>query len=335
MKKQQLGQGLEVSAVGLGCMGLSHAYGKPTAEGEAVRLIRDAVQLGCTFFDTAECYGTPDDPHQNEVLVGRALAPYRDRVVIGTKFGLTFDLEDGKVNHDLVPDARPEAIRRSVEGSLRRLGTDYIDIYYQHRQDPNVPVEVVAEVMRDLIREGKIRAWGLSEVGEDVIRRAHAVCPVTAVQNRFSMMARWYEKLFPTLEELGIGLVAFSPLANGLLSCAYRDDSAFEKDGSDYRAIMPQFSPEAMEQNQGLLHLVDELAAAHDATPAQISLAWMICKKPWIAPIPGTRKELRLRENLGAADIELAADEVAAIDAALDGICMSEVFGGSVVKKAS
>lgn len=267
--------------------------------------------------------------------MGRALAPYRDRVVIGTKFGLAFDLKDGKVNHGLVPDARPEAIRRSVEGSLRRLGSDYIDIYYQHRQDPNTPVEVVAEVMADLIREGKIRAWGLSEVGEDVIRRAHAVCPVAAVQNRFSMMARWYEKLFPVLEELGIGLVAFSPLANGLLSCAYRDNSSFAKDGSDYRAIMPQFSPEAMEQNQGLLHLVDELAATHGATPAQISLSWMIRKKPWIAPIPGTRKELRLRENLGAADIDLAADEVAAIDAALDGIGMSEVFGGSAVKKAS
>ena len=335
MKQQELGQGLSVSAVGLGCMGLSHAYGQPVAEAEGVALIRKAVELGCTFFDTAECYGTSEAPHENEVLVGKALAPYRDQVVIGTKFGLSFDLEDGKVNHDLVPDARPETIRRSVDGSLQRLGTDYIDIYYQHRQDPRVPVEIVAEVMADLIREGKIRAWGLSEVGEDVVRRAHAVCPVAAVQNRYSMMARWYESLFPTLEELGIGLVAFSPLANGLLSGAYRDTSSFSQDGSDYRTVMPQFAPEALAQNEALLALVEEVAAAHDATPSQISLAWMICKKPWIVPIPGTRKVSRLRENLGAASIELTAAEVAAIDEALNGMTMSSVFGGSAVKKAS
>lgn len=333
MKQQELGQGIAVSAVGLGCMGLSHAYGQPVAEADGIALIREAVDLGCTFFDTAECYGTPDSPHENEVLVGRALAPVRDKVVIGTKFGLAFDLEDGKVNHDLVPDARPETIRRSVEGSLMRLGTDYIDLYYQHRQDPNVPVEEVAQVMSDLIKEGKIRAWGLSEVGEDVIRRAHAVCPVAAVQNRYSMMARWYEAIFPTLEELGIGLVAFSPLANGLLSGAYRDSSSFSTDGSDYRVVMPQFTLEAMAANRDLLALVHEVAAVHDATPAQISLAWMICKKPWIAPIPGTRNPQRLRENLGAAAVELTSEEVAAIDAALDTMDMSAVFGGSAVKE--
>lgn len=332
MKKQTLGQGLEVSAVGFGCMGLSHAYGQPVDEEAGIALIREAVDLGCTFFDTAECYGTPEAPHENEILVGRALAPVRDKVVIGTKFGLKFDLDDGKVNHDLVPDARPETIRRSVEGSLQRLGTDYIDLYYQHRQDPNVPVEEVAQVMSDLIKEGKIRAWGLSEVDEDTIRRAHAVCPVAAVQNRYSMMARWYEALFPTLEELGIGLVAFSPLANGLLSGAYKDGSSFATDGSDYRVVMPQFTAEAMAENRDLLALVHDVAVAHDATPAQISLAWMICKKPWIAPIPGTRKSERLRENLGAAAVELSPEEVAAIDAALDAMEMSPVFGGSKVK---
>lgn len=265
MRKQKLGQGIEVSAVGMGCMGLSHAYGTPTNEDEGIALIREAVELGCDFFDTAESYGTPGDPHANEVLVGRALAPYRDKVVIGTKFGLSFDLNDGKVNHDLVPDARPETIRKSIDGSLLRLGTDYIDIYYQHRQDPNVPVEEVAQVMADLIREGKIRAWGLSEVDADVIRRAHAVCPLAAVQNRYSMMARWYESIFPALEELNIGLVAFSPLANGLLTGAYKDASSFERDGSDYRTIMPQFTAEAIEKNKDLLALVEEVAIMHDA----------------------------------------------------------------------
>ncbi|MCI8468663.1 MAG: aldo/keto reductase [Eggerthellaceae bacterium] len=335
MRQQLLGRGLSVSAVGLGCMGLSHAYGQPVDEAEAVSLIREAADLGCTFFDTAECYGTPDAPHDNEVLVGKALAPIRDQVVIGTKFGLSFDLGDGKVNHDLVPDARPEVIRRSLEGSLLRLGTDHVDLYYQHRQDPAVPVEVVAEVMADLIREGKVLHWGLSEVGEDVIRRAHAACPVTAVQNRYSMMARWYEGLFPVLEELGIGLVAFSPLANGLLSGAYGDQSSFATDGSDYRTVMPQFAPEALRENQGLLDLVGDVARDHGATPAQVSLAWMMCKKPWIVPIPGTRRPDRLRENLGAAAVELSADEVTALDEALESVGMSAVFGGSAVKAAS
>lgn len=333
MKKQELGQGLKVSAVGMGCMGLSHAYGKPTDEKEAIDLIRLAVEEGCSFFDTAECYGTPEDPHHNERIVGEALAPYRDQVVIGTKFGLGFDLNDGRVNHALVPDARPEVIRASVEGSLKRLKTDHIDLYYQHRQDPNVPVEEVAQVMSDLIKEGKVLHWGLSEVDEDVIRRAHAICPLAAVQNRYSMMARRYETIFPTLEELGIGLVAFSPMANGLLTGAYGKGSSFEKDGTDYRAVMPQFTDEAMEKNAGLFALLHELASEHGATPAQVSLAWMICKEPWIVPIPGTRKPDRLKENLGAASIDLSKDEVAAIDEALDSMEMSEVFGGSAVQK--
>ena len=333
MKQQALGQGIRVSAVGLGCMGLSHAYGKPTDEREAINLIRLAVEEGCTFFDTAECYGTPQDPHHNERIVGEALEPYRDSVIIGTKFGIEFDLNDGKVNHGLIPDARPEKIRASVEGSLKRLRTDHIDLYYQHRQDPNVPVEAVAQVMSDLISEGKVVHWGLSEVDEETIRRAHAVCPLTAIQNRYSMMARRYESLFPVLEELGIGFVAFSPLANGVLSEAYGKGYAFDKEHGDYRAAMPQFSTEAMEQNEELFTLLRELANRYDATPAQISLAWMICKKPWIVPIPGTRKPDRLRENLGAADIDLSLEEVTAIDAALDGMEMSEVFGGSTVKR--
>lgn len=334
MEYRELGQGLAVSAVGLGCMGMSHAYGAPADERAMRNLIAQAIDEGCTFFDTAECYGTSDDAHHNEKLVGAALAPYRDRVVIATKFGLTFDLEDGKVNHDLVPDARPESIRRAVDGSLSRLGVDCIDLYYQHRQDPKVPVEDVARVMADLIAEGKIRHWGLSEVGEDVVRRAHAVCPVCAVQNRYSMMARWYEELFPVLDELGIGYVAFSPLANGLLSGRYADACAFSAEEGDYRAVMPQFASKNRALVDELLALVEEAAAAHHATPAQISLAWMLAKSPHLVSIPGTRKPSRLTENLEAAEVHLGAEEVAAIDAALDELGELPVFGGSTVKEA-
>ena len=240
MKERALGTDLVVSEIGLGCMGMSHAYGAPADEDQMIELIHDAVKLGCTFFDTAEVYGTADNPHMNERLIGKAVKPCRGEVVIATKFGIHFDLDDGKVNHGLVPDARPDSIRRSLEGSLERLQTDRIDLYYQHRQDPNVPVEVVAETMRELIDEGLITYWGLSEVNEETIRRAHAICPVTAIQNRYSMMARWYESLFPVLEELHIGFVAFSPLANGFLTGAYSSDSKFEE-GADYRSVMPQF----------------------------------------------------------------------------------------------
>lgn len=325
------GTALEVSVVGFGCMGMSHAYGNPLGQREATDLVAQAVDAGCTFFDTAECYGTADDPHANEVLVGRALAPYRDKAKIATKFGIHFDLDDGQVNHGLVPDARLETIRASVEGSLRRLGTDRIDLYFQHRQDPSVPVEEVAGVMADLIAEGKILHWGLSEVDEATIRRAHAVCPLTAVENRYSMMARWHESLFGTLEELGIGFVAFSPMANGLLTGRYTETASFDEPG-DYRAVMPQFAPGAHERNRPLLELLEGTAQRHGASPAQISLAWMLCKKPYIVPIPGTRKPERLAENLGAADVALSADEVAAIDAALDAMDLSDVFGGSAVR---
>ncbi len=247
-----------------------------------------------------------------------------------TKFGIHFDMSSPAVNKPLVPDSRPEVIRASVEASLKRLNTDHIDLYYQHRLDPKVPIEEVARVMADLIREGKITHWGLSEANAETIRRAHAVCPVTAIQNRYSMMARWYEELFPMLEKLHIGYVAFSPLANGFLSGKYDKNTRFEA-GTDYRSVMPQFQPEGIDQNRALLDLLNKLAGEKNATPAQISLAWMLCKKPYIVPIPGTRKAARLQENAGAADVCLSAAEVQAIDTALGGMEMSQVFGGSRV----
>ena len=331
MEYRYLGNsGLRVSAVGLGCMGMSHAYGAPAGHREMTELLAQAVDLGYTLFDTAESYGTEDNPHDNEELVGEALRPYRDRIVLSTKFGISFDTESGKVPYPLITDSRPETIRRSLEGSLRRLHTDHIDIYWQHRVDTNVPVEEVAEVMNSLIREGKILHWGISEATEDTIRRAHAVCPLAAVQNRYSMMARWYEALFPVLEELGIGLVAFSPLANGLLSDRYTASSSFDP-STDYRASMPQFRADSFDKNRELLALLRRLAEEKNATPAQISLAWMLCKKPWIVPIPGTRKPGRLEENAKSADIVLAEGEVKEIDHALDAMTMSGVFGGTPV----
>lgn len=330
METRVLGKDLMVSAVGLGCMGFSHAYGAPTDEKETIRLLRRAFDLGYTFFDTAEVYGTPDDPHINEALVGKALAPVRNQVVITTKFGLRFDRESGKVPLPLIPDSRPETIRRSVEGSLRRLGTDHIDLYFQHRIDPAVEPEEVAGVMADLMKEGKITHWGISEANEDYLRRANAVCPVTAVQNRYSMMARKYESLFPVLEELGVGLVAFSPMANGFLTGRYGKGQHFNP-ATDYRAAMPQFTDEAVDQNAALLKLLNDMAVEKHATPAQISLAWMLCKRPWIVPIPGTRKEDRMTENAGAARIKLSSDEVDALDRALDSMKMSAVFGGTTV----
>lgn len=330
MQYRTLGSDLTVSAVGLGCMGMSHAYGAPADKKEMAELLAQAVDLGYTFFDTAEVYGTPEHPHNNEELVGAALKPYRDKIVLATKFGIHFDMSSTATNKPLVPDSRPEVIRASVEASLKRLGTDHIDLYYQHRLDPKIPIEEVAGVMADLIREGKITNWGLSEATEDTIRRAHAVCPVTAIQNRYSMMARWYESLFPVLEELHIGYVAFSPLANGFLSGKYDKSSRFDA-GTDYRSAMPQFQPENIDRNHDLLTLLQKLAEQNNATPAQISLAWMLCKKPYLVPIPGTRRLSRLLENAGAADVTLSAEEVAAIDKALDGMAMSEVFGGSKI----
>lgn len=330
MQYRTLGSDLTISAVGLGCMGMSHAYGAPADKKEMTELLAQAVDLGYTFFDTAEVYGTPEHPHDNEELVGAALKPYRDKIVLATKFGIHFDMTSTATNKPLVPDSRPEVIRTSVEASLKRLGTDHIDLYYQHRLDPEIPIEDVAGVMADLIREGKITHWGLSEATEDTIRHAHAVCPVTAIQNRYSMMARWYEDLFPVLEELHIGYVAFSPLANGFLSGKYDKTSRFDA-GTDYRSVMSQFQPENIDRNHDLLALLQKLAEQNNATPAQISLAWMLCKKPYIVPIPGTRRLSRLLENAGASDVMLSAEEVSAIDEALNSMEMSEVFGGNKI----
>lgn len=330
MQYRTLGSDLTVSAVGLGCMGMSHAYGAPADKKEMAELLAQAVDLGYAFFDTAEVYGTPEHPHDNEELVGAALKPYRDKIMLATKFGIHFDMSSTATNKPLVPNSRPEVIRASVEASLKRLGTDHIDLYYQHRLDPKIPIEEVAGVMADLIREGKITHWGLSEATEDTIRRAHAVCPVTAIQNRYSMMARWHEDLFPVLEELHIDYVAFSPLANGFLSGKYDKSSRFDA-GTDYRSVMPQFQPENIDRNHDLLTLLQKLAGQNNATPAQISLAWMLCKKPYLVPIPGTRRLSRLLENAGAADVMLSAEEVSVIDEALNDMEMSEVFGGSKI----
>lgn len=328
METRILGSDFRVSAVGLGCMGFSHAYGAPTGRAETVQMLRNAYDLGYTFFDTAEVYGTQEEPHINEQLVGEALKPFRNHIQIASKFGIHFDMSSSQVNHPLVPDSRPEVIRSSVEGSLKRLQTDHIDLYFQHRIDPAVEPETVAEVMAELVKEGKILHWGISEANEEYLRRAHAVCPVTAVENRYSMMARQYETLFPVLEELGVGLVAFSPMANGFLTGKYGKGMQFDPK-YDYRSNMPQFTDEAVEKNQALLDLLYHMAEDKSATPAQISMAWMLCKKPWIVPIPGTRKLERLKENAGAAEVKLTETEVQTLDDALEQIEMSEVFGGS------
>ena len=322
MKKRKLGE-LEVSSVGFGCMGLTHAYGAAVPIKEAVQQIRDAFEAGYTYFDTAECYlGTFADgsPANNELVVGEALRPVRDKVVIATKFGVQHE------GDHLLMDSSPETIRRSVDGSLKRLGIDCIDLYYQHRIDPKVEPETVAEVMNELIKAGKIRHWGISEADEDYLRRANAVCKVTAIQNRYSMMARWHENLFPVCEELNVGYVAFSPLANGILSDAFKKGDTFAE--GDFRNSMPQYTDKGHEESTALLHYLRELAEQKNATPAQISLAWMLCKKPFICPIPGTRKIERMQENAGAADIVLTLEEVQAIDKKLENMEMSDVFGG-------
>lgn len=315
-----LGKDLKVSAVGLGCMGFSHAYGVPTDKKEAIRLIQQAMDFGYNFFDTAEVYG----PYMNEEIVGEALKHHHNEVVIATKFGIY--LEHGSTGVP-IPNGRPEVIRQSVEGSLKRLQVDCIDLYYQHRTDPTVEPEEVAMVMADLIKEGKISHWGISQVDETYLRRANAVCPVTAVENRYSMMARDYAALFPTLEELNIGFVAFSPIANGFLSGKYDKNTQFAKE--DYRSKMPQFTAESIDKNQELLTLLQDMAKDKNATLAQISMAWMLCKKPYIVPIPGTRKLERLQENAKASEIILTAQEVAKMDKALEQMEMSEVFMGT------
>lgn len=328
MKTRILGKDLEVSAVGLGCMGMSHAYGPAPDKKEMTELLSEAVDKGYTFFDTAEVYGTPENPHDNEELLGEALKPYRNRIVLASKCGIRFDEDSTEVNKPLIPDGRPETIKKSVEGSLKRLQTDHLDLYYIHRIDRNVPIEETAGAMKELIGAGKITHWGISEADEATLRKAHAVCPVTAVQNRYSMMYRDYEALFPVLEELQIGFVAFSLLANGFLSAKYNKDSRFDA-GTDYRGVMPQFSPEGMDKNKEMIGYLTEMADRKNATPAQISLAWMLAKKPWIVPIPGTRKYGRLVENAQAADVELTEQEVQDLDRMLDTVPMSEVFGGS------
>ena len=313
MKTRILGKAspLEVSEIGLGCMGMSHGYGPARDPAEMTKVLRAAVERGVTFFDTAECYG----PFANEELVGRALAPFKGRVVIATKFGIT--IRGGAPGGAQVVDGRPEVIRRSVEGSLRRLGVEAIDLYYQHRVDPQVPPEEVAGTVADLIREGKVRHWGLSEAGVATIRRAHAVCPLTAIQSEYSMMWREPERtLIPTLEELGIGLVPFSPLGKGFLTATIGKDATFAKD--DFRSVVPRFAPENLAANQSLAGLVRRLAAVKGCTPAQIALAWVLAQRPWIVPIPGTRRLDRLDENLAAAEIALSPADLAEIRAALD-----------------
>lgn len=294
-------------------------------------LLSEAVDRGYTFFDTAEVYGTPENPHDNEELLGEALKPYRNRIVLASKCGIRFDETSTAVNKPLIPDGRPETIRKSIDGSLQRLQTDHLDLYYIHRIDRNVPIEETAGAMKELIEAGKITHWGISEADEETLRRAHKVCPVTAVQNRYSMMYRDYEALFPVLEELQIGFVAFSPLANGLLSAQYNKDSKFEK-GTDYRSAMPQFTPEAFDKNEEMIRYIKEMADKKNATPAQISLAWMLAKEPWIVPIPGTRKYGRLIENAQAAEGSLSRQEVEDLDRMLDTVPMSGVFGGSKVE---
>ena len=313
---------MAVSDVGLGCMGFSHAYGEAMEHAAAVDMMRRAYDMGYTFFDTAECYTGYDAAGNgvaNEVPVGEALRPMRDKVVLATKFGVQH-----LPGRRELRDSRPEVIRRSVEGSLRRLGTDYIDLYYQHRIDANVPPEEVAQTMAELIREGKIRHWGISEVGEEYLRRAHAVCPVAAVQNCYSMVERQDAGLFPVLEELGVAYVSYSPLANGLLSVHF--DTQFTSP-LDHRSFMRQFKPEGLEASRELLNLLSQLAAELHATPAQVALAWMLCKKPYIIPIPGSRKEARLRENFGAASLLLSPQQVAAIDARLAAMDLTPIGG--------
>ena len=318
MKTRVLGQGLEVSAIGLGCMGMDHAYGAPADREEMIKLIRRAVELGCNFFDTAVVYG-----EANEVLLGKALEIYnREDVIIATKFGIYGQkMVDGKPENDL--NSKPDSIREQLEGSLERLGVDYIDLYYQHRVDPEVEPEVVAGVMKELLAEGKIKHWGLSNAPLDYLRRAHAVCPVTCIENQYSMVFREPEdEIFKVCEEMGIGFVAYSPLGNGFLSGKYDANTVYPE--GDFRNKMGRFSPEVMQKNQALLDLLKEIADSKNATSAQIVLAWELAQKPWIVPIPGTTKMHRLEENIGGAAIELSPEELKNINAALDALDIDE-----------
>ena len=307
MQKRALGNsGLEVSAIGFGCMGLNFSYGQALSQAEGIALIRSAVERGVTLFDTAEVYG----PFTNEEMVGAALAPMRDRVVIATKFGFKIDPETGKQTGT---DSRPEHIRAAAEGSLKRLGVEVIDLLYQHRVDPAVPIEDVAGAVRGLIQEGKVRHFGLSEPAPQTIRRAHAVQPVTAIQNEYSLWTRGPETngVLQACEELGIGFVPYSPLGRGFLTGAINQDTKLAE--NDFRRLLPRFTPEAMAANQALVDLLKRIADEKRATPAQIALAWLLAQKPWIVPIPGTTKLHRLEENLAAAEVDLSAGDLAEI----------------------
>lgn len=309
MQKRKLGNSsLEVSALGLGCMGMSFGLGQPIDKNDGIHLIRAAVEKGVTFFDTAEVYG----PFTNEELVGEALAPVREQVVIATKFG--FNIEAGATAGNLPPlNSRPEHIKEVAEASLKRLKTDYIDLFYQHRVDPNVPIEDVAGAVKELIDAGKVRHFGLSEAGVDVIRRAHAVQPVTALQSEYSLWWREPEaEILPTLEELGIGFIPFSPLGKGFLTGKITENTEFDK--TDFRNTVPRFSEENRKANQALIDLIGKFAEQKKATPAQIALAWVLAQKSWIVPIPGTTKLHRLEENLGAVEVELTADDLRELD---------------------
>jgi aryl-alcohol dehydrogenase-like predicted oxidoreductase len=315
MQKRKLGNSnLEVSTIGLGCMGMSFSYGPPKDKGEMITLLRAAVEKGVTFFDTAEVYG----PFTNEELVGEGLAPFRDQVVIATKFG--FDVSPDSDPRGLKGppsglNSRPEHIRLAVEGSLKRLRVEVIDLLYQHRVDPNVPIEEVAGAVKELIAEGKVKHFGLSEAGVQTIRRAHAVQPVTALQSEYSLWTRTPEnRVIPTLEELGIGFVPFSPLGKGFLTGKMDENTTF--DSTDFRSILPRFTPDALKANQAVIDLLGTIAAKKKATPAQIALAWLLAQKPWMAPIPGTTKLHRLEENIGAVSVELTPEDLRDIDEA-------------------
>jgi aryl-alcohol dehydrogenase-like predicted oxidoreductase len=315
MKKRKLGKNnLEVSALGLGCMGLSFGYGPAVDKKDGIALIRAAIERGVTFVDTAEVYG----PHTNEELVGEALAPFRDQVMIATKFGFKIDPSTGK---QAGLDSRPAHIKEVAEGSLKRLKTDVIDLFYQHRVDPNVPIEDVAGVVKELIQQGKVKHFGLSEAGVQTIRRAHKVQPVTALQSEYSLWWREPEKeVIPTLEELGIGFVPFSPLGKGFLTGKISQNTQFDK--SDFRNIVPRFTPENRKANQALVDLLARFAEQKKATPAQIALAWLLAQKPWIVPIPGTTKLHRLEENIGAVNIQLSPDELRELETAASKIAV-------------
>lgn len=314
MKKRKLGKsGIEVSEIGLGCMGMNHAYGKAANRDEMIQLIRKSVELGCNFFDTAVIYG-----EANEELLGDALLPVLDNVVIATKFGITGqEVIDGKIINIL--NSNPKSIRKQLEGSLKRLKVDAIDLYYQHRVDPNVEPEAVANVMKALISEGKIKAWGVSNAPIDYIRRAHTVCPISAIENQYSMIWREPEKdIFNLCEELEIAFVAYSPLGNGFLSGKYTKNTQYEK--GDFRCFMGRFKPEVMDRNQVVLDLISQIAESKNSTPAQIVLAWDLAQKPYIIPIPGTRRLNRLEENLGGANIKLSQSELYSINKALNNL---------------